>query len=111
MQEDMKNDSLSDEAIKKASKMLNIGEKECLYISQAQKQIESFIAIQDAIKSKVAPVIASMQFEDLMQQRIEHLEAGYQKVIELDGNCSEEVVSEVIDFLESLLCASKEETK
>ena len=110
MQEDMKNDSLSDETIKKASKMLNIGEKERLSISQAQKQIESLIATQDAIKSKVAPVIASMQFEDLMRQRIEHLEAGYQKVSELDENCSEEEISEVIDFLECL-CASKEETE
>ena len=108
MQKDMNNGELSDANVKKATRILNIGEKERLSLSQAQKQIESLVAMQDSIKSDVAPIVASMQFEDLMRQRIEHLQVGYEKIKELDEHCTDLEIKEVIDYLESL-CASKEE--
>ncbi|MFK7825862.1 MAG: hypothetical protein AB8G05_17040 [Oligoflexales bacterium] len=99
----------SEETLKKATMVLNVGEKERLALSQAQKQIETLISMQDSIREKVAPILASMQFEDMMRQRVDHLEIGFEKISQLSESCTEEEISKVIADLEKL-CASKEET-
>ena len=110
LQDSMKDsEELSDKDIKKAKMVLNIGENERLALSQAQKQIESLISMQDSMKQKLTPILASMQFEDMMRQRVEHLEIGYQKISQLSESCSSEEVESIISELEAL-CASKEET-
>ena len=110
LQESMKDsEQPSEQALKKAKMVLNVGETERLALSQAQKQIESLISMQDSIKEKVAPILASMQFEDMMRQRVEHLEIGFKKVSHLSESCTAEEISNVIDELEEL-CASKDET-
>ena len=102
-------EQLSEKDIKKATMVLNIGETERLALSQAQKQIESLISMQDSMKEKLTPILASMQFEDMMRQRVEHLEIGYQKICQLSESCSPDDIKSIVDELEAL-CASKEET-
>lgn len=50
-------------------------------LSGLQKQLEQIITLDKNIKQRLLPVLASMQFEDMIRQRIEHVRDGWQLVI------------------------------
>lgn len=54
--------------------------KERLGLSGLQKQLEGMITLDRGIRDKILPALASMQFEDLVRQRIEHLHQLWQTV-------------------------------
>lgn len=89
--------------------LLKVSEQDRLQISQMQKQMESLIVLDKSLKEKLSPVLASMQFEDQMRQRLEHLLTGYKQIIKLDENPSNEEINGIIDQLEAL-CSSQSET-
>lgn len=43
-------------------------------LSGIQRELEAIIRTEEGIREKVLPILTSMQFEDAMRQRIEHLE-------------------------------------
>lgn len=43
-------------------------------LSGIQRELEAIIRTEEGIREKVLPVLTSMQFEDAMRQRVEHLE-------------------------------------
>lgn len=47
--------------------------KERLGLSGLQKQMEGLITLDKGIREKILPAIYSMQFEDMVRQRLEHL--------------------------------------
>ena len=44
-------------------------------LSALQKRLEQIISLDDAIKQKLLPVLSSMQFEDMIRQRLNHVVA------------------------------------
>ncbi|MEI8027611.1 MAG: hypothetical protein WCI18_14790 [Pseudomonadota bacterium] len=44
-------------------------------LSALQKRLEQIISLDDAIKQKLIPVLSSMQFEDMIRQRLNHVVA------------------------------------
>lgn len=47
--------------------------KERLGLSGLQKQMEGLITLDKGIREKILPAMCSMQFEDMVRQRLEHL--------------------------------------
>ena len=45
-------------------------------LSSIQKQLESIIRLEEGIREKLMPVMVSMQFEDAMNQRLDHIITG-----------------------------------
>lgn len=52
-----------------------------LGLAGLQKQLEGLITLNEGIKAKVLPALNTMQFEDAMTQRLEHIINGFQKVL------------------------------
>jgi len=48
-----------------------------LGLSGIQKQLESIIRLEEGIREKLMPVMVSMQFEDAMNQRLDHIITGW----------------------------------
>ncbi len=46
-------------------------------LSSVQKQLESIIRLEEGIREKLMPVMVSMQFEDAMNQRLDHIIMGW----------------------------------
>lgn len=44
-----------------------------LGLAAFQKQLESLIALEDGLRDKLAPVLASLQFDDAVSQRLDHV--------------------------------------
>jgi hypothetical protein len=57
-------------------------------LSGLQKQLEQIISLDQNIKDKLLPVLSSMQFEDMIRQRLEHVRDGWNEII---ANQSKEV--------------------
>ena len=53
-----------------------------LSISGIQKQIETIISLDQVIKDKIAPILHTMQFEDAITQRLDHISRIWKTVIE-----------------------------
>ncbi|NRA45032.1 MAG: hypothetical protein HRU09_08780 [Oligoflexales bacterium] len=88
---------------------LKVSEKDRLNLSQIQKQMESLITLDKSLKEKLSPILASMQFEDMMRQRLEHLERGYELICKLEAEPSEAQINAIISELDEL-CSSQSET-
>ncbi|MBC7531819.1 MAG: hypothetical protein H7318_09590 [Oligoflexus sp.] len=56
--------------------------QERLSLSAIQKKLESLITLDGGIRNQILPALASMQCEDAIRQRVEHLIFGWQKIIE-----------------------------
>jgi len=89
--------------------LLQMSEQDRLNLSQMQKQMESLITLDQSLKEKLSPILASMQFEDMMQQRLEHLARGYQLITQLEAKPNDKKIDLIISELEAL-CASQSET-
>ena len=48
-----------------------------LGLSGIQKQLESIIRLEEGVREKLMPVMVSMQFEDAMNQRLDHILTGW----------------------------------
>lgn len=48
-----------------------------LGFAAVQKELESLITLEQGMQEKITPLLTSMQFEDAMRQRLEHIEAGW----------------------------------
>ncbi len=55
--------------------------RERLGLAGLQKQLEGLITLNEGIKAKVLPALSTMQFEDAMTQRLDHILGGFQKVL------------------------------
>lgn len=62
---------------------------ERLSLSAIQKKLESLITLDGGIRNQILPALASMQCEDAIRQRVQHLTFGWQKIIEA-GYCESE---------------------
>ena len=93
-----------------AQNLLSKNEDERLGISQAQKQIESLVSLEDSLKEKLLPIIGTLQFEDGMSQRAEHLKTGMEKILPLSENIEESSYKDLLEIFEKM-CVSKEETE
>jgi hypothetical protein len=70
---------------------------ERLGLSGLQKQLEGLITLDEGIKNKIMPALSSMQFEDAVKQRLEHLSQGWDLVIRPQpGMLLFEAVQEVV---------------
>lgn len=76
-----------------------------LRLSAIQKQIEGVITLDAGLKSKIMPSIHSMQYEDAVRQRLEHLIEGWKSIL----SAPESEINEVKEKLDGL-CSSQEET-
>lgn len=94
---DQKKDEINDEVDDLVSMLqaqmergeeLDVGEEdekkkqERLSLSAIQKKLESLITLDGGIRNQILPALASMQCEDAIRQRVEHLTFGWQKIIE-----------------------------
>ena len=104
--EDLSNDFSNDSSPLKA---LELSEKDRLHLSQIQKQMESLITLDKSLKEKMSPILASMQFEDMMRQRLEHLERGYELACNLEADPGADAIEAIVSEL-SELCSSQTET-
>ncbi len=57
-----------------------------LGLSGIQKQLESIIRLEEGIRVKLMPVMVSMQFEDAMNQRLDHIVSGWAMISQALGN-------------------------
>lgn len=53
-----------------------------LSISGLQKQLEMIISLDEGIREKLIPILSSMQFEDMLTHRLQHIVYIWEKVIE-----------------------------
>ena len=51
-----------------------------LSISAVQKQLEGLITLDNGIKKQVIPALSSMQFEDAVNQRLQHVMTAWNKI-------------------------------
>ena len=56
-------------------------EKARLAVSGLQKKLETVIAMEANFRESVGPILSGMQFEDAMNQRINHLEQAWTKIV------------------------------
>ena len=52
-----------------------------LRLSAIQKELETLIRLDAGVKEKLMPVLTSMQFEDMVRQRLEHLGMAWEAVV------------------------------
>jgi hypothetical protein len=52
-----------------------------LSLSGVQKQLETIIQLENGLKEKLVPVLTSMQFEDAIKQRLQHMADGWRLVL------------------------------
>ena len=65
-----------------------------LTLSGLQKRLEMIISLDDGIKEKLLPVLSSMQFEDMIQQRLSHIHKLWQVLLE-DNPMAVEMLSDL----------------
>ncbi|MBC7660024.1 MAG: hypothetical protein H7249_09975 [Chitinophagaceae bacterium] len=81
---------------------LNVGyedeEKKQARLSMAgiQKKLESLITLDGGIRNQILPALASMQCEDAVRQRIEHLIFGWEQITKAGPNDDFEVIARTI---------------
>lgn len=76
-------------------------------ISGLQKQLEQIITLDENIKKRLLPVLSSMQFEDMIRQRIEHVRDGWVKIIKNLGS-EEEVMKAKLEEIGASLSSGSE---
>ena len=86
--EDLQNIALKDDS-----------EVERLGLSALQKQLEGLITMDEGIRQKIIPALATMQFEDAVRQRLEHISHMWAKSFEAIHK-GEDISS--LDFMRSL---------
>ena len=58
-----------------------IEEQDRLQLSQLQKRVEALILIDSNMRNNILPAMASMQFEDAIRQRIDHIVSGWSLMV------------------------------
>jgi hypothetical protein len=82
-----------------------------LSLSGVQKQLEGLIVLDAGIKEQILPALSSMQFEDAVRQRLQHVIAAWWKIGEsINKDLSPEQVSGIAKEISSML-SSVEETR
>lgn len=83
--------------------------KERLGLAGLQKQLEGLITLNEGIKEKVLPALSSMQFEDAVNQRMDHIIHGFK--VSIDNLAAENPIpwTEVAESIASTT-SSLEET-
>jgi hypothetical protein len=56
-------------------------EQERLGLAGVQKQLESLITLDSGIKQQILPALTTMQFEDAINQRLEHVKSAWSKFV------------------------------
>lgn len=98
-EQEIKNSLGEQSAVKKAR----------LSISGVQKELEMLIRLDAGIREKLIPVLSSVQFEDMMNQRLTHIEDAWGLIIkELGNNPSDTKVAEVSEKITGLMTSAKE---
>ena len=81
-------------------------EQRRLGLSAVQKELEALITVEKNVREQLHPVLSSMQFEDAVRQRLEHITFGWDEIIA--KRCDEAAID--VDALRDCL-SSVEETK
>jgi len=58
--------------------------KERLSLSAVQKKLETLIKFDGGIRDQILPALASMQCEDAVRQRVDHLRNGWRVLVDAD---------------------------
>lgn len=85
--------------------------KERLSISAVQKQLEGLITLDNGIKEQVIPALSSMQFEDAVRQRLEHVVKAWVQVAQLMQQKTSPEAPEALAREMARMMTSVEETK
>jgi hypothetical protein len=82
IQSEMSNGSASDPSQLDFSHIVEDEEKRNsrLAISAVQKQLESLITLETSLREKLVPAMMSMQFEDLVRQRVQRIDTMWKSV-------------------------------
>lgn len=99
-------------------------EEKRLGLSSMQKELEGLITLDQGMKEQLMPVLSSMQFEDSVRQRLEHIIGGWKDIFfsgcndqNINFKAIEKILSsveETADFYQCVLkkdppeCAEKE---
>jgi uncharacterized protein (DUF2267 family) len=70
-------------------------------LANLQKQLETLIALEEGLRQKLQPVLASMQFEDALTQRLSHIQAWFEKFATGGWQNPNQVAEEVGKILSS----------
>lgn len=81
-------------------------DEERLGLTGLQKQLEGVITLEDGVRERLSPVLASMQFEDSLRQRIEHIITGWPALMAALHSGDSKDLAEVGDSL-GKLCSSQ----
>lgn len=76
-----------------------------LGLAGVQKRMEGLITVDAGLKEQVLPALSSMQFQDAISQRMDHLVLGWNEIIAADSNEVEAVARRLAEK-----CSSVEET-
>lgn len=79
-------------------------------MSGVQKQLEGLITLNAGIKEQIIPALSSMQFEDAISQRIDHLLQGWKKINDFLHNMTMLDAEPLARELAGI-CSSVEETE
>ena len=85
-------------------------EQKRLQLSAIQKQLEAVITMEAGLREKLVPVLSSMQFEDGLRQRVEHLTNGWTKIIRNILIQQDSILFNIFEEIKDSL-SSVEETK
>ena len=99
----------SEEEIKAALGEQGAMKKARLSISGVQKELEMLIRLDEGIREKLMPVLSSVQFEDMMNQRLSHIENAWELIIKEFGvDSSDKKVSEVAEKIAGFMTSANE---
>jgi hypothetical protein len=64
-----------------------------LSLSAVQKRLETIIQLETGLKDKLVPVLTSMQFEDVLKQRLTRMVSGWKSSIDAMPTSAEDVAA------------------
>ena len=93
---------------KKAGLEINVttskkSEEKRLGLSSLQKELEGLITLDRGMKEQLMPVLSSMQFEDSVRQRLEHIISGWKEIFSKscnDQNINFTAIEEILSSIE-----------
>ncbi len=77
-------------------------------LAGVQKNLETIISLDKGIKERLLPVVTSMQFEDMITQRLNHIRDVWAKAIEVPNGGQPETYKLVARHIARILTSQKE---
>ena len=77
-------------------------------LAALQKRLEKIISLDDAIKVKLLPILTSMQFEDLIHQRLDHIVQMWTMAVQSFSEGSNQDHTEIAHQIAKILISKDE---